>query len=587
MRSISLILILLLLSFQGRSQNSAEEKTELFKGLQNAIKSGDSLDMARNYRKIGISFIYESSIDSAIFYLEKGLYIAKAIQHPKAQGAIYNNLAECYSKLGNNEKALEVYQESAAMFLSLPDSIAYAGVLINISSVYDETGQAKQAIENALKAIEVKEVIGDSAQLAFYYNKVAELFEKIDSPKHSHYLLKAYSLSRYPNATTFYINISIFNNMGLLASKNGNIPDALAYYDTLYHLAFVNNHVDGMEIGLSNQASLYLRLGDLQKSSQLYKQAVTASEKSQNVYRKIDNLLSAGRIENRLENYHAAIPLLAKASTSARQHNYPKFEQEALEALSQSYQKTARWEQAFQALKQSRELKDSLESQEIKEYLHELETRYETEKKAKQIELLTATNLYNQKQKKTLTGLLAASILMMTAIGLYLSMRSRALRQAKEMAEQKNQIYKLGQEKIQMALDQKNRELSAMALQMAQKTELLSDVKKSISEGSENLQNYIREIDRQMNPDADWEAFKFHFQEVHTNFFISLKKQFPDITPNEERLCAYLKLNLPSKKIAQLNNNTVAAVDKSRNRLRKKLNLEPEVSIKDFLDQIT
>ncbi|NLF41803.1 MAG: transcriptional regulator, partial [Bacteroidales bacterium] len=150
----------------------------------------------------------------------------------------------------------------------------------------------------------------------------------------------------------------------------------------------------------------------------------------------------------------------------------------------------------------------------------------------------------------------------------------------------KKEIYKLGQEKLRLAIDQKNRELSSLALKIAQKTEILSELKKGVEKDHENIDGLIKGIERQLNTKEDWEAFRFHFEEVHPEFFNKLKRLFPSLTPNEERLCAFIKLNLSTKKIAQLNNNTVVAVDKGRNRLRKKLGLSPDISIKDFLDTV-
>lgn len=586
MKKCLFIVLSLISSYYVFAQSGIQERQGLFKGLQNAWENKDSLDIARCYRKIGISYIYESSLDSAVIFLNKGLDMARNIHSVKAQGAILNNLAECYSKQGRNDKALEAYEESASLFLSLPDSIAYAGVLINISAVYDEAGKAKMAIEKALQAIDVKESVGDSAQLAFYYNKVAELFKGLNSPKWKEYLMTAYYLSKNPDHTTFYTNITIFNNMGFVADSEGRLEDAIAYYDTAYMIAKKYNHIDGIETGLSNKASLYLKMGDYEKASLLYRQAVEAGEKGENVYRKTDNLINAGRLEIKLKHYSSAISYLRMANDYANEYDYPKFEQESYALLSEAYENTGQWELALKADRKSMLLKDSLEGLEIKAFLHELEIRYKSEKQAQQIMFLEKENLFNKKQKRGLAALLFTSVVLtITIIGLFY-FRSRTLRQQKEMAEQKKEIYKLGQEKLRLAIDQKNRELSSLALKIAQKTEILSELKKGVEKDHENIDGLIKGIERQLNTKEDWEAFRFHFEEVHPEFFNKLKRLFPSLTPNEERLCAFIKLNLSTKKIAQLNNNTVVAVDKGRNRLRKKLGLSPDISIKDFLDTV-
>ena len=65
-----------------------------------------------------------------------------------------------------------------------------------------------------------------------------------------------------------------------------------------------------------------------------------------------------------------------------------------------------------------------------------------------------------------------------------------------------------------------------------------------------------------------------------------LKKKFPGLTPNEQKLCAYLTLNLSTKEIAQLMNITVRGVEISRYRLRKKLEVPTGMHLFNFLDEV-
>ena len=70
---------------------------------------------------------------------------------------------------------------------------------------------------------------------------------------------------------------------------------------------------------------------------------------------------------------------------------------------------------------------------------------------------------------------------------------------------------------------------------------------------------------------------------VNSDFFNKLKDQHPDLTPNELKLCAYLKMNLSTKEIAQLMNITIKAVEVGRYRLRKKLAIKPDINLYDYL----
>jgi len=99
------------------------------------------------------------------------------------------------------------------------------------------------------------------------------------------------------------------------------------------------------------------------------------------------------------------------------------------------------------------------------------------------------------------------------------------------------------------------------------------------------LKQLIQGIESTINLDQDWGNFKMHFEEVHQGFFKQLLEQYPDLNTNELRFCAYLRLNLDAKEIARILNITVNAIEKRRYRLRKKLNLNPEDSIFEFLSK--
>ena len=83
--------------------------------------------------------------------------------------------------------------------------------------------------------------------------------------------------------------------------------------------------------------------------------------------------------------------------------------------------------------------------------------------------------------------------------------------------------------------------------------------------------------------DADWNQFARHFDQIHSNFLSRLKERFPDLSSNDLKLCAYLKMNMTSKEIAQLMSITIKAVEVSRYRLRKKLQIPSDVALFDYL----
>lgn len=165
-----------------------------------------------------------------------------------------------------------------------------------------------------------------------------------------------------------------------------------------------------------------------------------------------------------------------------------------------------------------------------------------------------------------------------------------------ELDRNEKEIVRLKYEKLEADVDYKNRELSTMTMHLVQRGEVLSKIKEVIStiiknhdinDSSPSFRHLIRLIRDVEKTDEDWEQFSLHFNNVNTDFFNKLKDHFPDITPNELKLCAYLKMNLSSKEIAQLMNITIKAVEVGRYRLRKKLHLQPEMNLYEFLIQVS
>lgn len=165
-----------------------------------------------------------------------------------------------------------------------------------------------------------------------------------------------------------------------------------------------------------------------------------------------------------------------------------------------------------------------------------------------------------------------------------------------ELDRSEKEIVRLEYEKLESDVDYKNRELSTMTMHLVQRGKVLARIKEVIStviknndlnENSNTFRHLIRLIRDVEKSDQDWDNFSMHFNSVNADFFNKLKDLYPDLTPNELKLSAYLKMNLSTKEIAQLMNITIKAVEVGRYRLRKKLKLQPEINLYDFLITIS
>jgi DNA-binding CsgD family transcriptional regulator len=101
---------------------------------------------------------------------------------------------------------------------------------------------------------------------------------------------------------------------------------------------------------------------------------------------------------------------------------------------------------------------------------------------------------------------------------------------------------------------------------------------------TDKIKHYSTEL---INVENDWNQFKIHFEQVHTNFFSVLHEHYPQLTPHELKLCAYYRINLNTKEIARLLNISPESVQKSRHRLRKKMSIPSDIDLTVFMSNIS
>ena len=153
--------------------------------------------------------------------------------------------------------------------------------------------------------------------------------------------------------------------------------------------------------------------------------------------------------------------------------------------------------------------------------------------------------------------------------------------------ENDQELMKIKNDQLQQEFENKNRELAASTMNLIKKNELLSMIKddlKKTGEGSDrNIKSVISTINKNINEDDTWDMFKEAFNNADKDFLKKIKKAHPLLTPNDLRLCAYLRLNLSSKEIAPLLNISVRSVEIKRYRLRKKMDLVHELGLVEYI----
>jgi len=153
---------------------------------------------------------------------------------------------------------------------------------------------------------------------------------------------------------------------------------------------------------------------------------------------------------------------------------------------------------------------------------------------------------------------------------------------------------RLKQIELENQLHFKNKELASYALNFVQKNELLENLHSQLKEAKDappkNQAKYLDQIERTIrqhkSQEKDWEDFKIHFEQVHSNFLTSLKEKFPELSSNDLKVAALARLNLNIKETSNILGISPESAKTARYRLRKKLKMAQEDDLFSFLSQM-
>ncbi|MBZ9787252.1 Y Y Y domain-containing protein [Psychroflexus sp. CAK57W] len=155
--------------------------------------------------------------------------------------------------------------------------------------------------------------------------------------------------------------------------------------------------------------------------------------------------------------------------------------------------------------------------------------------------------------------------------------------------ESQQEIMQVKNDQLKQDIESKSRELAASTMSLIKKNEFLGIIKDQLQQSkplSPNAKKVIKIIDKNINNTDDWKMFEEAFNNSDKDFLKTMKSKHPSLTPNDLRLCAYLRLNLSSKEIAPLFNISTKSVEVKRYRLRKKMDLPREIGLTDYILEI-
>jgi tetratricopeptide (TPR) repeat protein len=523
-------------------------------------------------------FKIDSNPDSVLLYLNKAIGLSEKYGYSKHLYSVYGQFAQLFSKSGNYSISLDYYFKILNLLdIELAKGHDSLALCNKYASTYVAIGTTYFNLENNAKALE-------------YYQKS---LEKIDQLAR---LDPAYPVNEK--------RLIIFINMGGAYLSNRNLEEARLNFEKALEMnKRINNQV--------YYGVLYNNLGIVYKEKKELAKAYDYYNKCLEIRTKLTDSAGLAQVYNNLGDYYyitgdyaKAVEILNKALLFSRKTGNIRSQLKAANFLSMTYEKINKPDNALAMHKLFKQLNDSIINSEQIENTARLELQYQYEKQRKESELQQEIQLA-RKERKALIYLIIAGLLFFSFVIVVLLNRnqrikmkqSKLLQESLELESKNLNLEKqnllLEKQNLELELEFRNKELATHVMYLLKKNEFIGAITEKLLALKPMLlpenKLWMQDIVKEMKSNIDntvWGEFEVRFQQVHKDFYLKLSEKFPDLTPNETKLCAFLRLNMTTKDISAITFQSLKSIQVARARLRKKMDISRDDNLVSYLQQL-
>jgi DNA-binding CsgD family transcriptional regulator len=501
----------------------------------------------------------------------------------KYQGGVEEQLFGLASLLRTEYFIQRQERDSARVYLNFledvieNDTSAYLkrGYYIVASSFADLEGDYFKAIVNnnmALEYIHPK----DTFLLFTAHNNMASLYLNMNFyEKAAYHADLALNYVSIKNVPPYFYDV-----LAIIQSHAGNYSQA----EELLTAAVTS--FKGTNSAL-NLARTYSNLGNLRRRQQQFSAALLCFKKSDSIAHanglmigKLINSVNRAEVYLDMNNASQALTVLNAANDIRLQMNLPYINLEYFKLRYRVYDALGQQSNADRNYRLYKECEALHTGDYSRSIIAQWELATEKEKRAEERAAFTLS-LQQETQKKYIIGIV---VLILGIVWLVVFFkRSQRLLKVRNQAEQERT-------KLQHALEIKSKELLAETMKAVSiqqnNDEILQDLKSLIHKLPKQDQNifteYIYKLSRRRPPKM-LEEFEARFTGVYEDYFARLSKIAPDLTPNELRICAFIRLNITTKDIAGMTGKSTGTIENIRISIRKKLNIDANANLQHYL----
>jgi len=436
-----------------------------------------------------------------------------------------------------------------------------------IANVYTAIGDYKNASIHYFNALKIYETEKDTVGILSLHNNLGIVYDRLREfdKALTHYLIARdlFNHLRSSQQKSFTIP-SLYNNIANIYQTKNDFKSALEYYDKALTVANERNNKSVQGIALNNLGKLHLiDLKQPEKAIEYLLRGLSVREEIGDKGEIAKSLIVLSDYYVRQKNLDEGKRCAERGLQLGVEIGSLSIQQSAYEYLSKLEEARGDHPASLQAFKQFKKFGDSIQNQSASSEMTRLQLQYDFEKTEK-----LRKEEADQSRFRYLTTIIALSVGLLVAILITAIIRSKA-RQTE-----------LKRKNLAQDVEIKNKELTTNVMYLIRKNELINNVAERLlsvqSNASTENHKVVHDIILDLQKEADndsWKEFELRFNQVHSDFYNNLRKLYPGLSPADEKLCAFLRLNMSSKEIAAITQQSIKSVEVARARLRKKLNL--------------
>lgn len=496
-----------------------------------------------------------------------------------------------YRRTGDFTRADSSYRQCLVLAAALSDSLIIADVKVNLGVLLCEQGKLDEGILLFEQALDYFEKVGNIQAVSTALLNIGVVLKMVkEFDKALDYISRSTGLEE-PRQQKSQLVVRYYN-MADLYLEMGRHQQALEYCRKLRAVADeIGSRPFITECNFLMGKYYYLE-ADYTTAGHYFALASDSVDKTDHKPLAANIYLWNAKTLHRLGKSSDALARAMKSRQLSLEMNQMSIQKDAAEVISEIFEYNGNFSEALKWHKIYLASSDSLSHFEQQKEISRIEARYNYEKKEKENELLRKNASLQAQQIRNRTVLSLASVtgvLLSLVIIVLLVKRSRDQR----LLHRQQQLINLQQlAEMEDELDGKKRELASKMMFLNQKTELigrimqkLKDIQQSTDHIPEDLNEVLSEL-RTDTPQSNWREFEAQFTQVHPDFYKRLYERHPSLTSYEQRICAFLRMNLNTKEISAITGRSAKSIEVTRSRIRTKLNLSRTDNLSSFLAAI-